>query len=52
MALFGFGSGPVRGFALVLFFGVLTSMFTSVTVSRALSTLIYGHGRKIKTVSV
>jgi len=52
MALFGFGSGPVRGFAVVLFFGVLTSMFTSVTVSRALSTLIYGHGRKIKTVSV
>lgn len=52
MALFSFGSGPVRGFAVVLFFGVLTSMFTSVTVSRALSTLIYGHGRRIKSVSV
>lgn len=52
MALFGFGSGPIRGFAVVLFFGVLTSMFTSVTVSRALSTLHYGHGRKIKSVSV
>ncbi len=52
VALFSFGSGPVRGFAVVLFYGVLTSMFTSVTVSRALSTLVYGHGRKPKSVSV
>lgn len=52
IALFGFGSGPVRGFAVVLIFGVLTSMFTSVTVSRALATLVYGGARKIKTVSV
>ena len=52
ISLFSFGSGPVRGFALVLIFGVMTSMFTSVTVSRALTTLIYGHGRKITKVSV
>jgi len=52
IALFSFGSGPVRGFAVVLFVGVLTSMFTSVTVSRALATLVYGGGRKVKTVSV
>jgi preprotein translocase subunit SecD len=52
IALFSFGSGPVRGFAVVLFFGVLTSMFTSVTVSRAFTTLIYGHGRKVRSVSV
>ncbi|HEX5755923.1 MAG TPA: protein translocase subunit SecD, partial [Arenimonas sp.] len=52
VALFSFGSGPVRGFAMVLFFGVLTSMFTSVTVSRALATLVYGHGKKLKSVSV
>ncbi len=52
VALFSFGSGPVRGFAAVLFFGVLTSMFTSVTVSRALATLFYGHGRKVRSVSV
>ena len=51
-ALFSFGSGPVKGFAVVLFFGVLTSMFTSVTVSRAVATLIYGHGRKVRSVSV
>ncbi len=52
MALFSFGTGPIRGFAVVLFFGVLTSMFTSVVVSRAIATAIYGHGRRIKTVSV
>jgi preprotein translocase subunit SecD len=52
IALFSFGSGPVRGFAVVLFVGVLTSMFTSVTVSRALATLVYGGGRKVKSVSV
>lgn len=52
ISLFSFGSGPVRGFAVVLIFGVLTSMFTSVTVSRALTTLIYGHGRKVTKVSV
>lgn len=52
VSLFSFGSGPVRGFAVVLIFGVMTSMFTSVTVTRALTTLIYGHGRKITKVSV
>ncbi len=51
-ALISFGSGPVRGFAMVLAVGVLTSMFTSVTVTRALSTLYYGHGRKVTSVSV
>lgn len=51
-ALYSFGSGPVRGFATVLFFGVLTSMFTSVTLSRALMTLIYGRGKKPTSVSV
>jgi preprotein translocase subunit SecD len=52
IALFSFGSGPVRGFALVLLFGVATSMYTSVTVSRAMATLVYGHGRKTKSISV
>ncbi len=51
-ALLIFGSGPVKGFAVVLLVGVLTSMFTSVTVSRAMATLVYGYGKKIKSVSV
>ncbi len=52
VALLAFGSGPVKGFAVVLLIGVLTSMFTSVTFSRALATLVYGGGKKIKKVSV
>ncbi len=52
VALLAFGSGPVRGFAVVLLVGVLTSMFTSVTVSRAMATVVYGGGKKIKKVSV
>ncbi len=52
VALLIFGSGPVSGFAVVLLVGVLTSMFTSVTVSRAMATVVYGGGKKIKKVSV
>lgn len=52
MALFQFGSGPVKGFAVVLFFGVLTSMFSSVTISRAVVTLMYGGRRKVTHISV
>ena len=52
VALLIFGSGPVSGFAVVLLVGVLTSMFTSVTVSRAMATIVYGGGRKIQKVSV
>ncbi|MBS0212436.1 MAG: protein translocase subunit SecD [Proteobacteria bacterium] len=52
VALLTFGSGPVKGFAVVLLIGVLTSMFTSVTVSRAMATIVYGHGKKIQKVSV
>ncbi|HTA64306.1 MAG TPA: protein translocase subunit SecD [Xanthomonadaceae bacterium] len=51
-ALLTFGSGPVKGFAVVLLVGVLTSMFTSVTVSRAMATFVYGGGKKIQKVSV
>lgn len=44
--LFSFGSGPVRGFAIVHVLGILTSMFSAVVVSRALINLIYGHRRR------
>jgi preprotein translocase subunit SecD len=49
--LFAFGSGPIKGFAVTLFLGILTSMFTSVTVTHALVNLIHS-GRKLKTLSV
>ena len=52
VALLIFGSGPVRGFAVVHCLGILTSIFSSVVVSRALINLIYGHQRKLGSVSI
>jgi preprotein translocase subunit SecD len=52
IALFAFGSGPIRGFAVTLCIGIATSMFTAVTVSEALAALIYGHRRKLKSISI
>lgn len=49
--LFGFGTGPIKGFAVTLSIGILTSMFTAVTGSRALVNLFYG-GRKLQMLSV
>ena len=51
VVLFSFGSGPVKGFAVSLSLGILTSMFTSVTVTRAMVQLLYGR-RRLKTLSV
>ncbi len=50
VALFAFGTGPVKGFAVSLIVGIATSMYTAVGVSRAIATLIYGGRRKIKTI--
>ena len=52
IALFMFGSGPIRGFAVVLCLGILTSMFSSVLVSRALVNLIYGRKPRLSTISI
>ncbi|ADQ85335.1 protein-export membrane protein SecD [Methylovorus sp. MP688] len=52
LALFMFGSGPVKGFAVVHVLGILTSMFSAVVVSRALVNLIYGYRRKISKLSI
>ncbi|MEK9711188.1 MAG: protein translocase subunit SecD [Thalassolituus sp.] len=49
--LFAVGTGPVKGFAVTLSFGILTSMFTAVMVTRALTNLIYG-GRRIDSLSI
>ena len=46
-ALFMLGSGPIRGFAVTLCIGILTSMFTAVMVSRAMVNLLYGGRRKL-----
>jgi preprotein translocase subunit SecD len=50
--LFLLGSGPVKGFAVVLCLGILTSTFSSVTVSRAIVNLYYGHRRKLESLSI
>ena len=52
IALFAFGSGPVKGFAVVHCLGIITSMFSSVFFSRGLVNLWYGRQKKLKGVSI
>jgi preprotein translocase subunit SecD len=52
LALLAFGSGPVRGFAVVHCLGILTSMFSAVFFSRGLVNLWYGRQKKLKEVSI
>ena len=52
VALLAFGSGPVRGFAVVHCLGILTSMFSAVFFSRGLVNLWYGRQKKLKAVSI
>ncbi len=52
VALLAFGSGPVRGFAVVHCLGILTSMFSAVVFSRGLVNLWYGRQKKLKAVSI
>jgi preprotein translocase subunit SecD len=52
LALLAFGSGPVRGFAVVHCLGILTSMFSAVFFSRGLVNLWYGRQKRLQTVSI
>ena len=52
IALLVFGSGPVRGFAVVHCLGILTSMFSAILVSRMLINFIYGRRRKVDSLSI
>jgi preprotein translocase subunit SecD len=52
LALLAFGSGPVRGFAVVHCIGILTSMFSAVFFSRGLVNLWYGGKKKLKTLAI
>ena len=51
LVLFGIGTGSIRGFAVTLTLGILTSMFTAIMGSRALINLIYG-GRRVSRLSI
>jgi preprotein translocase subunit SecD len=52
IVLWVFGTGPIRGFAIVLTLGIATSLFTSLMGSRALITLLYGGRRKLTRLSI
>ncbi|HET7597770.1 MAG TPA: protein translocase subunit SecD, partial [Burkholderiales bacterium] len=52
LALFAFGSGPVKGFAVVLCLGILTSIFSAVMVSRGIANFYYGRRRKLERISI
>ncbi|KIF81238.1 protein translocase subunit SecD [Noviherbaspirillum autotrophicum] len=52
IALYAFGSGPIRGFAVVHVLGILTSMFSAVFVSRGVVNLWYGRRKKLASVSI
>lgn len=51
LILFGIGSGPIKGFAITLCIGILTSMITAITCTRAIVNLVYG-GRNVKKLRV
>jgi len=52
IALFLFGSGPVRGFAVVHCIGIMTSMFSAVFVSRGIVAMVYGGRKKLERISI
>jgi preprotein translocase subunit SecD len=52
LVLFGFGTGPIKGFAVTLSIGILTSMFTAIVGTRALANLTYGRKQRLQSVSI
>jgi preprotein translocase subunit SecD len=52
IVLFMFGTGPIKGFAVTLSIGIFTSMFTAITVTRALVNFVYGSRPNLKSLSI
>ena len=52
LALFAFGSGPIKGFAVTLSIGILASMFTAIMVTRSLVNLVYGRQARLKSIAI
>ncbi|MDM1486914.1 MULTISPECIES: protein translocase subunit SecD [Acinetobacter] len=50
--LFAIGTGPIKGFAVTLMIGIVCSMFTAITVTRAIVQIIYGKKRNLKKLSI
>ena len=51
IVLFNFGTGPIKGFAVTLSIGIITSLFTAIIVTRALVNFLYG-GKRIKALTI
>ena len=51
IVLFNFGTGPIKGFAVTLSIGIITSMFTAIVVTRALVNYLYG-GKRVKSLAI
>lgn len=52
IVLFAFGTGPIKGFAVTLSIGIMTSMFTAIMLSRAVVNLIYGRKKKLQSIAI
>lgn len=52
VVLFAFGTGPIKGFAVTLSIGIMTSMFTAIVLSRAVVNLIYGRKKRLKSLAI
>ena len=52
LVLFGFGTGPIKGFAVTLSIGIITSMFTAIMLTRAVANLVYGRQRRLEKLSI
>ncbi|MGV8960360.1 MAG: protein translocase subunit SecD [Stenotrophomonas sp.] len=52
VALYAFGTGPLKGFAVTMIVGIFASMFTAITVSRALAVLVYSRRKKLKSLAI
>ncbi|MCX7553628.1 protein translocase subunit SecD [Marinicella sp. S1101] len=52
VVLFAFGTGPIKGFAVTLSIGIMTSMFTAIVVSRAIVNLIYGRKKRLQSIAI
>ncbi|SVC61134.1 uncharacterized protein METZ01_LOCUS313988 [marine metagenome] len=51
LVLFNFGTGPIKGFAITLSIGIVTSMFTAIMLTRGLVNLLYG-GRRVEKLAI
>src|SRR5699024_81587 len=52
IVLFAFGTGPIKGFAITLSIGILTSLYTSVIGARAITNLYYGRRKRLRSISI